>query len=159
MHPLIRLALAAALLAACSHKPAPQASFRDPDRPIYSLAGFDAARLSGEWQQVAGFGTACRGGTITVETQARYALCLPDGPTRGRGAMTATAPGRFDLTGIGPLWVLWADADNRTVVLGTPSGDYGLILNRGPKLPADRLTAARDILAFNGYDVARLQVY
>ena len=159
MSPLIRLALAAALLAACSRKPAPQASFRDPARPIYSLAGFDAARLLGEWQQVAGFGTACRGGTITVEPQARYALCLPDGPKRGRGAMTATAPGRFDLTGIGPLWVLWADADNRTVVLGAPSGHYGLILNKGPTLPADRLTAARDILTFNGYDISQLQVY
>ena len=159
MHPLIRLTLAAVLLAACSDKPAPQASFRDAARPIYSLAGFDPARLSGGWQQVAGFGTACRGGTIEIGSEARYALCLPEGQKRGRGAMVSPQPGRFDLQGIGPLWVLWADADNRTVVLGAPSGQYGLILNRGPDLPADRFAAARDILAFNGYDVAQLQVY
>lgn len=73
--------------------------------------------------------------------------------------MVATKPGRFDLQGIGPLWVLWADADNRTVVLGTPSGAYGFILNRDPSLPSDRLNAARDILAFNGYDVGKLDVY
>jgi apolipoprotein D and lipocalin family protein len=126
---------------------------------MYSLAGFDAARLSGAWHQVAGFGTACSGGAIEVGATTRFDLCLPDGQKQGAGAMVATKPGRFDLQGVGPLWVLWADADNRTVVFGAPSGEYGLILNRDPSLPADRLTAARDILAFNGYNVAMLQVY
>lgn len=156
---LIRLVLAAALLAGCSHKPAPQVSFRDPTRPIYSLAGFDAARLSGAWHQVAGFGAKCSGGVIEVAALAHFDLCLPEGQRQGTGAMVATKPGRFDLQGIGPLWVLWADADNRTVVLGTPSGAYGFILNRDPSLPSDRLNAARDILAFNGYDVGQLDVY
>ena len=96
---------------------------------------------------------------IEVGTEAQFDLCLPDGQKQGRGAMAATMPGRFDLQGIGPLWVLWADADNRTVVLGAPSGAYGFILNRDAKLPADRLTAARDILAFNGYDVTSLSIY
>ena len=126
---------------------------------MYSLAGFDAARLSGAWHQVAGFGAACSGGMIEVGATTRFDLCLPDGQKQGAGAMVATKPGRFDLQGVGPLWVLWADADNRTVVFGAPSGEYGLILNRDSSLPADRLTAARDILAFNGYDVAMLQVY
>ncbi len=126
---------------------------------MYSLAGFDAARLSGAWHQVAGFGTACSGGAIEVGATTRFDLCLPDGQKQGAGAMVATKPGRFDLQGVGPLWVLWADADNRTVVFGAPSGEYGLILNRDLSLPADRLTAARDILAFNGYNVAMLQVY
>lgn len=126
---------------------------------MYSLAGFDAARLSGAWHQAAGFGAACSGGMIEVGATTRFDLCLPDGQKQGAGAMVATKPGRFDLQGVGPLWVLWADADNRTVVLGAPSGAYGFILNRDPSLPADRLTAARDILAFNGYDVAKLQIY
>ena len=126
---------------------------------MYSLAGFDAARLSGAWHQVAGFGAACSGGAIEVGATARFDLCLADGRKQGAGALVATKPGRFELQGIGPLWVLWADADNRTVVLGAPSGAYGFILNRDPSLPADRLTAARDILAFNGYDVTKLQVY
>lgn len=159
LRPLICLAVLATLLAACSHKPEPQASFRDPARSMYSLAGFDAARLSGAWHQAAGFGAACSSGMIEVGATTRFDLCLPDGQKQGTGAMVATKPGRFDLQGVGPLWVLWADADNRTVVLGAPSGEYGLILNRDPSLPADRLTAARDILAFNGYDVAKLQIY
>lgn len=159
MRNLIRLCLAAALLAACAPKPAPQINFRDPARPIYSLAGFDGARLSGAWHQVAGFGVACSSGAVEVGAETRFDLCLPDGQKQGRGAMVATQPGRFDLQGIGPLWVLWADADNRTVVLGAPSGAYAFILNREANLPADRLTAARDILAFNGYDVTKLNIY
>ena len=159
MRHLIRLAVLSVLLAACAPKPAPQASFRDPARAIYSLAGFDAARLSGAWHQVAGFGAACSSGMIEVGPDAQFDLCLPEGQKQGRGPMAATKPGRFDLQGIGPLWVLWADADNRTVVLGAPSGAYGFILNRDAKLPVDRLTAARDILAFNGYDVTKLSIY
>ena len=37
--------------------------------------------------------------------------------------------GRFALDGLDePLWVLWADADMRTLVIGTPSGRLGFIL-------------------------------
>jgi apolipoprotein D and lipocalin family protein len=54
--------------------------------------------------------------------------------------------------------VLWADADYRTLVIGTPDGSFGFILNRGG-FPADRLKAAREILAWNGYDLTQLVVY
>ena len=48
-------------------------------------------------------------------------------------------------------WVLWADADYRTLVIGTPSGRFGFVLNREAVLPPDRLLAVQDILRFNGY--------
>ena len=68
-------------------------------------------------------------------------------------------PGRFALAGWpDPIWVLWADADLRTLVLGTPSGRFGMIFNRDGALPADRLTAARAVLAWNGYDLDRLRL-
>lgn len=156
---MIRLALAALLLTACAPAPLSEVTWRDTSRQVYSIAAFDPARIAGHWQQVAGFGTACAAGTIEIGPTARYTLCLPDGIRRGAGAMTATVPGRFDLAGVGPFWVLWADADNRTLVVGAPSGRYGMILNRERTLPADRLTAARDILKFNGYDTSKLQVY
>jgi apolipoprotein D and lipocalin family protein len=54
-------------------------------------------------------------------------------------------------------WVLWVDADYRTLVVGTPSGSFGIILNRTADLPPDRLAAARDVLAWNGYDLTRLR--
>ena len=56
-------------------------------------------------------------------------------------------------------WVLWVDADLRTLVLGTPDGSFGVILNRDARLPADRRTAARDILRWNGYDLSLLRDY
>ena len=133
--------------------------YRDTTRQVYSLAAFAPARISGHWVQVAGFGNACHGGSIEIGKVTQYALCLPDGRKSGAGVMTATLPGRFDLPGVGPFWVLWADADNRTLVIGTPSGRYGMILNRDANLPPDRLKAARDILKFNGYDTSRLVVY
>jgi apolipoprotein D and lipocalin family protein len=147
------------LLAACAPKPEPAVLYRDTTRQVYSLAAFAPARISGHWVQVAGFGNACHGGSIEIGKVTQYALCLPDGRKSGAGVMTATLPGRFDLPGVGPFWVLWADADNRTLVIGTPSGRYGMILNRDANLPPDRLKAARDILKFNGYDTARLVVY
>ena len=56
-----------------------------------------------------------------------------------------------------PWWVLWADTDYRTLVIGTPSGAFGFVLNRGGLLPEDRLRSAREVLAWNRYDLALLR--
>ncbi|MEH6775767.1 MAG: lipocalin family protein, partial [Cereibacter changlensis] len=62
--------------------------------------------------------------------------------------------------GIGaPWWVIWVDTDYRTLAIGTPDGSFGFLLNRGGPLPADRLTAVREIFEWNGYDLSRLTVY
>ncbi len=159
MHAIVRLTLAALLLAACAAKPAAEAAYRDTKRDTYSIAAFDPARIEGHWVQVAGFGSACAGGQMQIGAVTQYALCLPSGTKTGKAAMVATVPGRFDLPGIGPFWVLWTDIDNRTMVIGAPSGHYGMILNRDAAIPADRLNAARDIMQFNGYDLAKLNVY
>ena len=156
---MMRCLAALLLLAACAAKPPPEVSFRDTTTQVYSIAGLDPSRITGHWVQVAGFGPACKGGTIEIGAVTQYALCLPNGVQTGAGVMTSTLPGRFDLPGVGPFWVLWADADDRTLVIGAPSGRYGLVLNRAAAIPADRLTAARDILRFNGYDVTKLSVY
>jgi apolipoprotein D and lipocalin family protein len=37
-----------------------------------------------------------------------------------------------------------------------PSGRAGWILNRTPEMPEDRLSAALEVLEFNGYDVEKL---
>lgn len=159
MSAMKRLALLALLLAACAPKPVAEAVYRDMSRQVYSMAAFDASRIEGNWVQVAGFGNACAGGEMQIGAVTRYALCLPTGVKNGQGGMVAKVPGRFDLPGVGPFWVLWTDIDNRTMVIGAPSGRYGLILNRDANIPADRLKAARDILQFNGYDLAKLSVY
>lgn len=165
---MYRLILAALLLASCA--PAPTMTvgrYRAEATPIYSSAVLDTKRLAGNWQQVAGFGpeTGCNAGAVKIAQtkaglQANYRLCLSGAEVKGASVMQPDGPGRFALQGQpGPWWVLWADADYRTLVIGTPSGRLGFILNRDGALPPDRLAAAREILDWNGYDLTRLQVW
>ena len=163
------------LIAACAAPVAEvQGSYRKAGAPIYSIAVLDAARLEGRWVQVAGFdpgGTGeCRPGGVDIRRtaaglQAALRLCLSGAEIKASGALNAVGPGRFALAGASipglgePWWVLWADTDYRTLIIGTPSGHFGFILNRDRVLPQDRLVAAREILDFNGYDLRQLQVY
>lgn len=166
--------LALLLLAACA-RPAPETdrmSFRAPGTAIYSNAVTAPEALAGRWRQVAEFaapGTApCAAGGLTItpdgaDLRIVADLCLAGRNASHSGPVTVTGPGRLRATGADPAglgvewWVLWVDADLRTLVLGTPSGRYGLILNRDSVLPPDRAAAARDILAWNGYDLTRLR--
>ncbi|WP_254251202.1 lipocalin family protein [Loktanella salsilacus] len=167
------------LLAACA-KPLPDEPvgqlfevYRDRSVPIGSALNFSAERYAGKWYEIARFPvpfeTGCAG--VTAE----YAA-LPDGGLSVLntcreldGTVRSTIKGRADVTGPGRLkvsfdtipfpsdyWVLWIDEGYRTAVVGTPNGRAGWILNRDPKIPADRMRAARDVLEFNGYDLAKL---
>lgn len=155
------------LLAGCMAAPRQVAvgHYRAPDAPMYSNAVLDPAKLAGDWRQVAGFGAGkCAPGAARISQGAAgltvaYRLCQAGGVAKGAGAMQAQTVGRFDVPGQpGPWWVLWADADYRTLVIGAPNGQLGFILNRGA-FPADRLAAAKDILDWNGYDLKQLVVY
>lgn len=166
-------AIALVLLAACA-APAGRQGYRDPDATIASAALFDPARFAGDWFVLADFpaGTAACG--ITRESwrtvaPGRFAVsgtaCGPRGAIRFDGHATVTGPGRIDLASPAradlegaPVWVLWVDADYRVAVLGTPSGRFGTILARHPQARGDLFAAAREVLDFNGYDVARLRM-
>jgi apolipoprotein D and lipocalin family protein len=166
-HGLCRLVVAGLILgvmASCAKAPVGQ-SFRPPDKAIYSNASFDLSRLRGSWQQVAGFAdeAGCNGGVATFAEDAaggvmgEAQLCVA-GQMRGwSGPVTRVGPGRFTIGAGEPWWVLWDDADNRTLVIGTPSGAFGFVLDRSGDLPRDRMVAAREILDFNGYDLSRLR--
>jgi apolipoprotein D and lipocalin family protein len=161
----------AAALAACGRGPTGGA-FRDTAVPIYSNAVFQPARLAGEWVQVADFTQtatrACRPGAVefapavagTVGLTAQ--LCLSGTRQDYTGVAAIAGPGRLALRGADKAslgqtwWVLWVDDGYRTMAIGTPSGDFGFILNRTATLPADRLAAARDVLDWNGYDLRHL---
>lgn len=150
----------ALLLAGCMAAPAPQA-YRDTTAPISSIALFDAARLQGgEWREVASFRDdgaclICRagftpdGGGVKMVSGAGTAQLMPAGPGR-------LAPKGLDGALAQPWWVLWVDADYRTLVIGTPSGEFAAVLDRG-EIGADRRKAAEEILRWAGYDVARLK--
>ena len=165
MHRLIVVLL---LLAACAAPVPPTRPYRDIAKPIYSSAVLQTGRLEGRWVQVAAFGPAdggCKPGGAEFSPgpgglQATLRLCLGGSDVQSSGPLTPAGPGRFAVNGFaGPWWVLWADADLRTLVVGTPSGSFGFILNRDGALPADRLAAAREILDWNGYDLGQLRVW
>ncbi|OYU39721.1 MAG: lipocalin [Pseudorhodobacter sp. PARRP1] len=154
-------------LAACAAAPKTVAvgRYRAPDAPIYSNAVMAQNRLVGTWSQVAAFGgEGCKPGGAEITQGAgglniRYRLCESGVEMAGAGPMVSQTVGRFTVPGQpGPWWILWADGDYRTLVVGSPNGRLGFILNRGA-FPPDRLKAARDVLEWNGYDLRKLVVY
>jgi apolipoprotein D and lipocalin family protein len=87
--------------------------------------------------------------------QVDYRLCVGGRVAKGRGALRVIGPGRFVLPGLkSPVWVLWVDGDYRSLVLGTPKGGFGIVLDRG-SMSGDREAAAREIFDWNGYDLRR----
>lgn len=170
--PRLIIALFLAVLAACAPRPVAQGGFRGTGGGIWSNAVTSPVALAGTWRQVAAFASGdtagCGAGFATftpradgLEIAAR--LCLDGRQVSVRGPLAVTGPGRLRPAGPAqaPLdqdwWLLWIDVDVRTVVIGTPSGDFGFILNRDARLPPDRATAAREILDWNGYDLTRLR--
>lgn len=165
---MIRRAFLALLLALAACAP----SYRDTSVGMTSMAVFDPARYAGLWYEVARFPTPFQAGC--THTTARYGQagngltvknsCRKDGKRVViEGTATISGPGRLKvrLDGVpvaADYWVLWVDEGYRTAVVGVPSGRAGWILNRTPGIPADRLKAAREVLAFNGYDLGQLRM-
>jgi apolipoprotein D and lipocalin family protein len=148
--------------------------YRDVETPISSKAVFEPNRYLGVWHEVARFPVPFEAGCVGVT--AEYGLrddgllsvlniCRnADGSEKSRinGTAEIVGPGRLKVRFASvpfvaaDYWVLWTDEDYRTAVVGAPNGRSGWILNRGPDIRQDRLNTARDILAFNGYDLTRL---
>ena len=161
--------LIAGALSACVAFP----SYRDAGTPITSMAVFDPARYAGTWYEIASYPTpfqaGCRNTAATYTPRADGTLAVfnrcttDDGLETIAGSAEVVGPGRLSvrLNGVpfaADYWVLWVDEGYRTAVVGVPSGRAGWILNREPQIPADRLNAAREVLAFNGYDLGALDM-
>ncbi|WP_375255384.1 lipocalin family protein [Yoonia sp.] len=159
------------LLSGCSFL----AVYRDTDVPIASKAVFTPERYTGVWHEVARFPVPFEAGCegVTAECGLRndgllsvLNICRDaDGNETARIAGTAeiVGPARLKVRFVtvpfvaADYWVLWTDEDYQTAVVGAPNGRAGWILNRSPDIRADRLAAARQVLAFNGYDLSRLE--
>jgi apolipoprotein D and lipocalin family protein len=168
-----RIALALALVvgvSGCALAP----GYRDTRVTIASSTAFDPARFQGDWIEVARYPTTfqahCAGAV------ARYALAGPGRlsvenlclDAQGReidriaGRAQVVGPGRLSvrLDGVpvaAPYWVLWVDEGYRVAVVGQPDGRAGWILAREARPAPDLIAAAREVLAFNGYDLNRLR--
>jgi len=158
--------IAFALLAACAVTPASVVGYRNSGKQIYSNAVLENDKLVGRWVQVAEFAAqgapACKPGGAEISRGAAGLtlaanLCLGGQRVGFSGPLAMAGPGRFTPPKGEVWWVLWADVGYRTLAIGTPSGRFGFILNKGADLPADRMRAAREVLEWNGYDLARLR--
>jgi apolipoprotein D and lipocalin family protein len=157
--------LVALALVACA-APAPTLLMRDPAVPVRSLAAFDLGRLAGDWTEVAHLAAPdtgpCAPGRLTVRSDGAAlrldgALCLGGVRRPISARAVAVGPGRLAVSGFAEdWWLIWADDGARTAVLAAPSGAFAVVLDRG-RIGPDRLAAAREVLAFNGFAVSALR--
>ena len=172
------LGLALVALGACvAPAPAPVVPapvFRDQSAQIASQTDVTAARMAGTWHIRQGFADGPSiGRTLEISTLPNDALqlrimaqrCGADGcaqPEEVLVKLNATGPGRW--TPEAPpaglpdqeFWVMWMDFDSRTAAIGTPTGTFGWIIDRSATGGGDRVTAARDIMDWFGYDLNKL---
>lgn len=166
IRPAIALA-ALTLLTACATTPTP--SYRNTDQPLSVTTRHDAARLAGEWRVRAATpdDTSLTAVTYRPGGQEAFALtrriCNESGacePRRSTYPAKPLGPNRWALRAADgaewQIWVVWVDADYRTAAIGTPDGRFGWVLDRAATGGEDRITAAREILDFNGYQTGAL---
>ncbi|UWR32495.1 lipocalin family protein [Sulfitobacter sp. W027] len=160
-------------LAACnrSEPPPVQTGFRNAEALIGATSRFDAARFGGDWQIRAAFPgdanllavTFAPQGPTLIETREACDAAGVCTDRRDLWALSEEGPGRYTMrAAVGgaerAFWVLWVDEGFRTAVVGSPEGGYGWILDRQATGGEDRITAAQEILDFNGYDLSALQM-
>ncbi|MBW4708455.1 hypothetical protein KX928_11740 [Roseobacter sp. YSTF-M11] len=135
-------------------------SYRDTDAPIGATTRFDAADFAGDWVLVASFDPIRQGVVAFRHDADRQTLTLTSDVIAERaGVYDISRAGvlRDPADPEGTLVVMWVDEAFRTAALGTVAGDFGVVLNRGNDTPGDRAAAAREVLAFYGWDISRLK--
>lgn len=162
----------ATLISACAAPEAPGPGYRDTQVPLTYTTRSDANRLAGDWYLRAHYpgdeglrrvsylrardgqeafrlvsrSCAENGGCTDIAALWR---AEPLGPNRWRLADPQGGKDR-------DLWVIWVDEGYRTAAIGAPDGGYGWVLDRRETGGTDRITAAREILDFNGYDTGAM---
>lgn len=124
---------------------------RNPTVAFGGTTRFEAARFAGQWQTVACIGTCAA--QVIYQTAGADALIRIT--PAGQQTYQVTAPGV--LRGTGTLVVMWVDTGFRTAAVGDADGTWAVILDRRKPGGADRITAAREILDFNGWDTSKLR--
>jgi len=176
-------AMSLAMLAACMQEPsvvlpADVSMIRNPTAPVGSQVDVVVADLDGIWMpRLTIQGEWPMGGRPVRFTEQNGDLailtelnaCNTDGEcatTTWSVQYRQTIAGRFErvagqdaqtIAHPNEIWIYWFDFDRRTVALGDPNGSYVAILDRSARGGQDRITAAKDILTWYGYDVARLE--
>tara|TARA_R110002012_G_scaffold150440_11_gene309758 strand:- start:543 stop:1037 length:495 start_codon:yes stop_codon:yes gene_type:complete len=160
-----KMLLALILLAGCAAPVVQQGQgYRDTNALIGATSRYDAGRFAGPWVVRGSFDLDAPDRVALVQSTGgpAFELCDDAGDCEVLWQARATGQGRYALTRPNgttrDLWILWVDEGFRTAVVGNPAGDFGWILDRNPTGGADRITAAQEILDFNGYDISQLRM-
>lgn len=155
--------------------PEPVVTYRNASAQIASQTDVTAERMTGDWyirQSFAGpsdFENPIEMRELpsgALQMRATFSVCQFDQCVEGVQPLVLlepSGPGRWTPLDAPfglpqqEIWVMWMDFDSRTMAIGTPSGEFGWILDKNPAGGQDRITAARDIMDWFGYDVARLE--
>ncbi|KIN63959.1 Lipocalin-like protein [Sulfitobacter noctilucicola] len=158
-----RLGLRAAMgamamfLVGCTAEPLPEIEIglRNPTVPLGGTSRFEAGRFAGDWQTVRCLGECERSVTYQVATDGVFLRRAGDTLT----AYSVPAPGILrEMGGDSTLVVMWVDEGFRTAAVGDADGRWAAVLGRSRKTAPDRVKAATEILDFNGWDIAKMQV-
>ena len=172
----LALGLAAGLFWLGSTPPAEASAFRDTSVPMRVQADVDLARYQGLWFEIARYPNRFERDCVAVT--AEYAL-LSDGQievrnscrkhsfdgrlTVAEGRARVEGPGRLSVNFVrllpfirGDYYILDVTPDYSVAVVGEPSGRFGWILARSPRLTPAELTRAQAVLERNGYDLREL---
>lgn len=157
------MAICLLLVTGCSapavQPPPAQTSFRAAGAPFASSTRFDPVRMAGDWRVAAAFADApgtLPGVTLRLAAAPGGMAVTQGGWMMPAGRYAVTGPGRLRRDAGPEVWVIWVDDDFRTAVLASPDGRLGWIMDRARPSP-DRARAAREILAWQGYDLTRLR--
>ena len=166
--------IALALVGCASGPPSGDgAAFRNLTAPIGVTSRYDNARFAGVWHvrgaypRDADLVEVQRLGADTDDVQ--WSLVSRDCPAAGacqrrdtRLQAEVDQPGADRLrTSDGTTYravVLWVDEGFRTAAVGDPSGAFAWVLDRKPRGGADRITAARQLLEFSGFDLSAMEM-
>lgn len=157
---LMLFSVAMALSACSAANKGAQGTFRDLDAPIGATTRFDPVAFAGEWQIIASY-TPLRQETVSFSLASEASgLTLSSNEIPAyAGFYQFGAPGELIPidTRQERLIVMWVDDGFRTAAIGTPSGSFGVVLNRTGDIPADRALAAREVFSFYGWRVSELK--
>lgn len=169
---MFRFLLIALLLAS----PAVAQPYRDRSVPMTVVQNLDVNRYMGLWYEIARYPNRFERDCVAVT--AEYAL-LPDGQISVRnscrkgafdgrldvadGRARVEGPGRLSVNFVawlpfarGDYYVLDVTPDYSVAVVGEPSGRWGWILARSPRVTPAQMNRALEALRRNGYDTSAL---
>lgn len=170
------MTLKSLILAALLALPLPAwAEVRNQSVPMSVVKSVDLNRYLGTWYEIARFPNkferGCEKVTATYSLNADGTIKVANSCTKGgatelaKGKAWVEGPGKLKVTFVpflgsiaaGDYWVMDLKSDYSMAVVGAPTGGFGWILARGPRLSKADTDRAMKALVKNGYDVAQLE--